>query len=159
EVCQDDEKLRREVDSLIQQDAQTGQLLIPEPELAVVRDGSAGSQLLAAGAQLGPDEVLAHLGSGGMGAVYRGRGGRLDRPVALKVLLPSALADPARKQRFLVEARTVSALNHPNIVILFDVILDAAQDVLVFEYVEGATLDRQIPEKGMPVELVVKIGV
>ena len=76
---------------------------------------------LTSGTKLGPYEIVAPIGAGGMGEVYRARDTRLDRTVAIKVL-PQHLADtPDAKQRFEREARAVSALNHPNICTLFDV--------------------------------------
>jgi serine/threonine protein kinase len=68
---------------------------------------------LAIGTRLGPYEILALIGAGGMGEVYRARDTRLDRPVAIKVLPAIAAADPERRRRFEQEARTVSALNPP----------------------------------------------
>ena len=76
---------------------------------------------LAAGAKLGPYEVLAPLGAGRMGEVYRARDTRLDRTVAIKVLLASVASDPDLRQRFEREARAVAALNHPHICALYDV--------------------------------------
>src|SRR5690242_5879497 len=76
---------------------------------------------LSAGDKLGPHEILASLGAGGMGEVYRAQDTRLKREVALKIL-PEALAhDPVRRQRFEQEARAVAALNHPNIVAIYDI--------------------------------------
>jgi len=69
--------------------------------------------VLAAGARLGPYEIVAPLGAGGMGEVYKARDTRLDRVVALKVLRRDKTADPERKRRFMQEARAASALNHP----------------------------------------------
>ena len=71
---------------------------------------------LSAGDKLGPYEILASIGSGGMGEVYRARDMRLDRQVALKTIPASRMDDPDRRRRFLREARTASSLNHPNIV-------------------------------------------
>src|ERR1051326_4252094 len=76
---------------------------------------------LATGTRLGPYEVVALLGAGGMGEVYRVRDARLNRDVALKVLASEVAADPSRRQRFEMEARAVAALNHPNIVAAYDV--------------------------------------
>jgi serine/threonine protein kinase len=76
---------------------------------------------LAAGTRLGPYEVLAPIGAGGMGEVYRGRDTRLNREVALKVLPDDFARDPARRRRFEQEARVVAALNHPNIVGVYDI--------------------------------------
>ena len=76
---------------------------------------------LLSGAHLGPFEVLEPLGAGGMGEVYRARDSRLGRIVAVKVLRPDLAADPDRIERFEREARAASALNHPNIVTIYDV--------------------------------------
>jgi Protein kinase domain len=76
---------------------------------------------LSAGARLGPYEILGLLGAGGMGEVYRARDPRLGREVAIKVLPSEVGADPGRLRRFEQEARAVAALNHPNILTVFDV--------------------------------------
>jgi serine/threonine protein kinase len=76
---------------------------------------------LAAGARLGPYEIQAPLGAGGMGEVYRARDTRLDRTVAIKVLPASVASDPELRARFEREARAVAALNHPHICALYDV--------------------------------------
>ena len=76
---------------------------------------------LAAGARLGPYEILAPLGAGGMGEVYKARDTRLDRDVAVKVLSPGISSSPEARQRFEREARTISQLSHPHICALFDV--------------------------------------
>ncbi len=73
------------------------------------------------GKSLGPYEIISPLGAGGMGEVYRARDTRLDRDVAIKILPPQLSADPARRQRFEREAKTISTLNHPNICVLYDV--------------------------------------
>ena len=79
------------------------------------------SMALPVGSRLGPYEISALLGVGGMGEVYRARDTRLGRTVALKVLPSEATADPERRQSFEEEARTVAALNHPNICVLYDI--------------------------------------
>src|SRR5512137_119361 len=104
---------------------------------------------LAAGTKLGPYEVIGPLGSGGMGEVYRGRDTRLGREVAIKVLPAQHMGDPVRKQRFLREAQAVSALNHPNIVTLYDVGESGDLSFLVMEHVHGRTLDQVIPRDGL----------
>src|SRR2546422_7804177 len=93
--------------------------------------------------------IESKLGEGDMGVVYRAHDAHLDRPVAIKVLPPGKVADPARKQRFVQEARAASALNHPNIVTIHDISSDAGTDFIVMEYIRGKTLDELIHPRGM----------
>ena len=102
------------------------------------------------GTELGPYKIEALLGAGGMGQVFRARDTRLGRTVAIKVLPHDRVTDPERKRRFLQEARAASALNHPNIVTLHDIANHSGIDFLVMEYVEGKSLDKLIPSKGLP---------
>jgi eukaryotic-like serine/threonine-protein kinase len=95
---------------------------------------------LTGGTKLGPYEIVAPLGAGGMGEVYRARDTRLDRAVAIKILPAQLSSDPVRRQRFEREARAVSALNHPHICTLYDVGSQDGTDYLVMEYLEGETL-------------------
>lgn len=88
------------------------------------------------GTRLGPYEILAPIGAGGMGEVYRAHDIRLARDVALKILPTEVAADPSRRARFEQEARAVAALNHPNIVAVYDV----GDGYMVSELVEGETL-------------------
>jgi len=92
---------------------------------------------LTPGVRLGPYEIRSPLGAGGMGEVYRAVDTRLDRVVAIKVLGASVASDPGLRERFEREARTVSALNHPNICALYDLGRDRDTDYLVLEYLEG----------------------
>src|SRR6202142_4459872 len=95
---------------------------------------------LASGTKLGPYEIIAPLGSGGMGEVYRARDTRLGREVAIKVL-PAALAsDPERLRRFEREARSASALNHPNIVTIYDIGVSDSVSYIAMELVNGELL-------------------
>lgn len=95
-------------------------------------------------------QILEKLGEGGMGVIYKGLDVRLDRPVAIKVLPPSHLGDADRKRRFVHEAKAASALNHPNIVTVYDI--DAAGDIdfMAMEYVPGVTLRERIGRKRLP---------
>ena len=95
---------------------------------------------LAAGSRLGPYEVLAPLGAGGMGEVYRARDSRLSREVAIKVLPEELSGDPARLRRFEKEARAASALNHPGIVTIYDIGADRGVAYIAMELVAGRTL-------------------
>jgi serine/threonine protein kinase/Tol biopolymer transport system component len=105
---------------------------------------------VSVGNRLGPYEILAPLGAGGMGEVFRAKDTRLHRTVAIKVLPRDKTTDPERKRRFIQEARAASALNHPNIVTLHDIASDGGIDYLVMEYVPGKSLDKMITSKGLP---------
>ena len=102
---------------------------------------------LASGTKLGPYEIQSPLGAGGMGEVYRARDTRLGRVVALKVLTDAFVHDPERLRRFEQEARAVAALNHPNILALFDIGSHDGRPYLVSELLEGQSL-REILNAG-----------
>lgn len=95
---------------------------------------------LLPGHKLGPYEILAPIGAGGMGEVYRARDGRLGREVALKILPADVANVPSRRRRFELEARAVAALNHPNIVSIYDVGDEAGFSFIVSELVDGEPL-------------------
>jgi serine/threonine protein kinase len=105
---------------------------------------------LAVGSRIGQYEVLSAIGAGGMGEVYRARDNRLGRDVALKILADLLAADPERRARFDHEARTVAALNHPNIVTIYSVEESGGTPFLTMEIVEGQTLDALLPPRGLP---------
>ncbi len=104
-------------------------------------------------------EIVEKLGEGGMGVVYKARDTHLDRLVAIKVLPPERVADAARKARFVQEAKAASALNHPNIVTIYDISSDAGRDFIAMEYVAGRRLDQLIPRQGMGLEEALRIAV
>src|SRR5678815_4861697 len=99
---------------------------------------------LEAGTRLGPYEIVAALGAGGMGEVYRARDTRLGRDVAIKVLPEHLSAHPELRARFDREAKAISSLNHPHICTLFDVGREGQTDYLVMELVEGESLSARI---------------
>src|SRR5215469_15214576 len=113
---------------------------------------------LTSGTKLGPYEIIAPLGAGGMGEVYRARDNRLDRIVAVKILPTHFSSDPARKLRFEREAKTVSALNHPNICSLFDVGSQEGIDFLVMECIEGESLAQRLARGAQPFDQVLTLG-
>lgn len=92
------------------------------------------------------------LGQGGMGIVYRARDTRLERNVAIKILPPETIADPERKHRFEREARSASALNHPNIVTIHDIDTADGVDFIAMEYVDGEPLERILARGRLPLE-------
>jgi serine/threonine protein kinase len=103
---------------------------------------------LSPGVRLGAYEIVALVGAGGMGEIYRARDTRLDRTVAIKVLAASLAADAQLRERFDREARAISALNHPHICTLFDVGHHEGVDYLVLEYLEGKTLAERLARDG-----------
>src|SRR5580704_6005795 len=113
---------------------------------------------LRAGTRLGPYEIVAPLGAGGMGEVYRARDTRLDRTVAVKVLPTHLSANPEARQRFDREARSISSLSHPNICQLYDVGHQNGIDYLVMEFLEGETLAARITRGAVPTDQLLKIG-
>jgi serine/threonine-protein kinase len=110
----------------------------------------------AAGVRLGPYEILALLGAGGMGEVYRARDTRLNRIVALKTLPAAKVADADWKRRFLHEAQAASRLNHPNIVTVHDISEENGVCFMTMEYVAGATLERVNTGSGVPLKCAMK---
>ena len=114
---------------------------------------------LAAGTRLGPYEIVAPLGAGGMGEVYRARDAKLDRDVAVKVL-PRALAeDPEAASRFEREAKAVAALSHPNILAIFDFQQVEGGTYAVMELLEGETLRERLAGRGASAAQGVEYGV
>jgi Tol biopolymer transport system component len=101
-------------------------------------------------------EIVAKLGQGGMGVVYKARDVRLDRFVAIKVLPPEKTADPDRRRRFMQEAKAASALNHPNIITVHDIGEAEGMTFIAMECVEGKTLDQLIGPKGLKLDEVIK---
>ena len=108
--------------------------------------------------RLGPYEIVAPLGAGGMGEVYRARDTRLERDVAIKVLPQHLSENPEIRARFEREAKTVSSLNHPHICTLFDVGRENGIDYLVMELVEGETLAARLTRGPLPAAEVLKLG-
>jgi serine/threonine-protein kinase len=113
---------------------------------------------LAPGAKLGPYEIMAPLGAGGMGEVYRARDTRLDRDIAIKVLPDAMARDPQALARFEREAKAVAALSHPNILAVYDVGRDEDISYVVMELLEGETLRSRINRSALPSRKAVEVG-
>ncbi len=111
------------------------------------------------GRTLGHYQIMGELGVGSMGVVYKARDTRVDRFVTLRVLPQSKTADAERKNRFVEEARAASALNHPNIIRIYDIAQDDGTDFIAMEYVVGKTLDQLIPKKGFPLLQALKYAI
>ena len=114
---------------------------------------------LTAGTRLGPYEVTALIGAGGMGEVYRATDTRLDRTVAIKVLPEHLADDPQRRERFEREAKAVSSLNHPHICTLHDVGEQDGIHYLVMEYVEGETLQQRLEKGRLPLDQALEYAI
>src|SRR6266699_5844183 len=99
---------------------------------------------LATGTKLGPYEIIAPLGAGGMGEVYRARDTRLERDVAIKVLPANLSSDPNLRQRLEREAKAVSKISHPHICTLHDIGHQDGMDFLIMELLEGETLEQRL---------------
>jgi Tol biopolymer transport system component len=141
-ACGGDADLRREVETLLRGRLQAGTFLETPAWMAAAA--------LTVGTRLGPYEILALAGAGGMGSVYKARDTRLDRVVAIKTLPPALAADGARRARFEREAKTVASLSHPHICPIFDVGHEAGTDFLVMEYLEGQTLAARLEGGALP---------
>jgi serine/threonine protein kinase len=113
---------------------------------------------LEVGIRLGPYEITAQIGAGGMGEVYKARDPRLDRDVAIKVLPEHLKEDSELRQRFEREAKTISQLQHPNICALYDIGSEGGVDFLVMEYLEGETLEQRLRKGPLPIPEVLEIG-
>ena len=113
---------------------------------------------LTAGTRLGPYEILAPIGAGGMGEVYKATDTRLDRTVAIKVLLEHLADSPERKARFEREAKAISQLNHPHICTLYDVGEQDGIDFIVMEHIEGETLAERLKKGALKLDEALEYG-
>ena len=113
---------------------------------------------LSVGTKLGPYEILAAIGAGGMGEVYRARDSKLGRDVALKVLPEAFARDAERMARFQREAQVLASLNHPNIASIYGLEDSGATHALVMELVEGPTLADRIKQGPIPVDEALRIA-
>ena len=114
---------------------------------------------IATGSRLGPYEIVASIGSGGMGEVYRALDTRLDRTVAIKVLSASMAITPESRERFHREARAISSLSHPHICALYDVGHHDGVDYLVMEYLEGKTVAERLARGAIPLDQLLRYGI
>src|SRR5256885_12946232 len=108
------------------------------------------------GRTIGHYEVIGKLGEGGMGAVFKAKDTHLDRFVALKVLPHDKMSDPERKRRFTQEAKAASALNHPNIITIYDINSSDGVDYIAMEFVEGRTVEALITAGPLKVSDTIK---
>jgi serine/threonine protein kinase/dienelactone hydrolase len=114
---------------------------------------------LIPGTKLGPYEIVALLGAGGMGEVYRALDTRLQRTVAIKILPAHLSSNPELHARFEQEAKSISGLQHPNICVVHDIGSQDGIDFMVMEYVAGQTLDKSVPPGGLATDLALKYAI
>src|SRR5262245_21570069 len=144
EACDGDDALRGEVESLLRCDARA-ERFIEAPALEVAAQLCAEDRVQSmTGRQIGPYQILSLLGAGGMGEVHLALDTRLGRKVAVKLLLDEFTTDAERLRRFEQEARAASALNHPNIITVYEIGEIEGRRFIVTEYVEGETLRRRM---------------
>ena len=149
QACAGDEEMRREVESLISSDGRSGTFLdAPAYEAAaeIIVDEKSGWK---PGRLIGPFEILSFISRGGMGEVYLAQDRRLHRKVALKILPLSFTRDGERLRRFEQEARTASALNHPNIITIYEILKTGSTHVIATEFVEGETLRQRLSHSSL----------
>jgi TolB-like protein/serine/threonine protein kinase/Tfp pilus assembly protein PilF/class 3 adenylate cyclase/alpha-beta hydrolase superfamily lysophospholipase len=149
-ACAGDESLRKEVESFIISHEQAGGF-IEEPAFEVMAESLVNKQTELVGQTLGHYRVLEQLGAGGMGEVYLAEDVRLGRKVALKMLPADLTAEDERVRRFQQEARAASALNHPNIITIYEIVEMDSRRFMATEFIDGETLFERL--KGGPMKL------
>lgn len=155
--CGPDESLRHEVAKLIQshQKASAENFINASP---FTSDSEGSERTLSEGQELGPYQVIKHLGTGGMGEVYLAKDTRLERRVALKVLSSELARDKRRMQRFQQEARMASSLNQPNILTVFEFGEVDSHNFLATEYIDGETLRHHLREEPLRLAEILEIS-
>lgn len=144
EICGDDEELRREVESLLEFEEESADFIETPPEdiAAAIFVNQAENDLV--GKNLNHYQILSLLGAGGMGEVYLAEDTKLDRRVALKILPPEFAQNETRMNRFIREAKAASALNHPNIITIYEIGTSDHANFISTEFIEGETLKNRI---------------
>jgi Tol biopolymer transport system component len=155
-ACAGDSSLRQQVESLIEAYEQAG-AFIESPAVEVAAKAMAAEGVLAPGQMVTHFRVLSRLGQGGMGVVYLAEDTKLGRRVALKLLHSAFAQDKDRLRRFAHEARATSALNHPNIVTIYEIIESEVGHAIVMELVDGRTL-RDLMNEPLSLDSLVNCG-
>ncbi len=159
QVCDGDEGIRKQVEAMVKSHERPGNF-IESPAFAIAPelliDEPAGDLI---GQRIGHYRIESLLGVGGMGEVYRARDERLGRKVALKLLPESLTANEAQLSRFKSEARTASALNHPNILTVYEIGADANRQFIATEFIEGMTLRASLARGRMNLHEALEIAV
>ncbi len=159
ESCGEDVELRREVESLLSFNKSSDEILNSPPEVLAAEMFKEKEETDIIGKKIKHYEIKQLLGKGGMGEVYLAEDTKLRRKVALKLLSPEFSADEERKKRFEKEARAISALNHPNIITIYEI--EDGEDVnfIATEFIDGKTLGELLSEKNLTWQESVKIAI
>src|ERR1051326_2122493 len=154
-----DDLVRQEVESLMSSDGRSGTFLdSPAYEVAAEMIGDEKSEF-EKGRTIGPFEIISFISRGGMGEVYLGHDRRLGRKIALKILPSSFTKNQERLRRFEQEARSASALNHPNIITIYEILKTESTHVIATEFVEGETLRQRLSDSKLELSEALNIAI
>jgi serine/threonine-protein kinase len=159
EICGDDDELRKEVESLLSFDTPSDQLISKTPDMLAAEMFSEIKKTDFKGKEIDQYEIISPIGKGGMGTVYLARDKSLGRKIAFKFLDVRFSQDKDRLQRFILEARTASALNHPNIITIYEVGEIDNHNFIATEFIEGKTLRQIIENEHVDLMSVVEIAI
>lgn len=143
-ACDGDESLLREVESLLSSLSSASSFMETPAVAGVAKVIEAETKRIEAGKSFGPYEIIEHIGAGGMGDVYLAKDTRLERSIALKILPEKLATDRERMRRFVLEAKSASALNHPNIITIYEIGKADETHFIATEYIEGDTLRERL---------------
>lgn len=158
-ACSDDPELRQEIDSLIEAHLKAGDFIVSTAVGDAARTLASEGPQSFIGRALGNYHFTSLIGSGGMGDVYLAIDTRLGRRVAVKVLVQHPFEDRDRVRRFQREARTASALNHPNIITIYDFGREDGREYIVSEYIEGSTLREAIRRRNLTLNRILDLAI
>ncbi|HEX4948960.1 MAG TPA: protein kinase, partial [Blastocatellia bacterium] len=158
EVCAGDETLRRDVEALLAANEHASGFLNTPAFKLEAQQLAAPAIILPSGEQFNHYQILSQLGVGGMGEVYLARDLNLERKVALKVLPPHVTTDLGRLHRFIREAKTASALNHPNIITIYEIGQSGDIHFIATEYIEGITLRQRLQSGRLELRAALEVG-
>ncbi|MCA1638462.1 MAG: serine/threonine protein kinase, partial [Acidobacteria bacterium] len=159
ESCKDDDHLRREVESLLSSSEAAGSFM-QNPAVGEIAEAIAGNkEKLRADQNLSHYKILKLLGTGGMGEVYLAEDTRLERKVALKILPAAFAQDVERMRRFVREAKAASALNHPNILTIYETGEFENTNYIASEYVEGETLSERLRREPLSLKAALDVAI
>ena len=159
EACGEDVELRKEVESLLSFDDPSDKLIKQTPESLAADMFSEPENQDLSGEEFGNFELIKQIGKGGMGTVYLAGDKKLKRKVAIKFLDKKISREPERLRRFMLEAESASALNHPNIITIFEVGETEEANFIATEYIEGETLRERLKRESLKLTEALKIAI